>query len=122
MFGEEIEEGISIVRSYRVSNQGLSRERICFEIRTYRMEQSRHKLLLPTNIYSSKHKQAWKNKEALGAAAMVNGVSLNTVLLKGPDLNMPLPGVLQRFRHYKITVSGDLKEMFHQIQQTISAI
>lgn len=50
------------------------------------------------------------------AAATVGGISLNTVLLKGPDLVASLPAVLQRFRQYEVAFSGDIKEMFHQIK------
>ncbi|XP_062533405.1 uncharacterized protein LOC134202420 [Armigeres subalbatus] len=49
------------------------------------------------------------------ARATVNGISLNAVLLKGPDQLTSLPGVLLRFRQFKVGVSADLKEMFHQI-------
>ncbi|XP_062713485.1 uncharacterized protein LOC134290377 [Aedes albopictus] len=49
------------------------------------------------------------------AAAKVNGVSLNDLLLKGPDLLVPLVAVILRFRERNIAISGDISEMFHQI-------
>ncbi|XP_055633289.1 uncharacterized protein LOC129773669 [Toxorhynchites rutilus septentrionalis] len=49
------------------------------------------------------------------AAAKVEVVSLNSVLLKGPDQLVPLLGVLFRFRQFKIAVCSDVREMFLQI-------
>lgn len=41
------------------------------------------------------------------------GVSLNDVLLTGPDLNNGLLGVLMRFRREQIAVTADIEQMFH---------
>lgn len=49
------------------------------------------------------------------AAAMVNGVSLNSKLLTGPDEHNSLPRILFQFRVGTVGVSGDIAEMFHQI-------
>ncbi|XP_058128499.1 uncharacterized protein LOC131292779 [Anopheles ziemanni] len=49
------------------------------------------------------------------AAAAVNGVSLNSTLLTGPDLLVPLSTILQKFREYRVAVAADITEMFHQV-------
>lgn len=50
------------------------------------------------------------------AAAVVQGVSFNSVLLTGPDLLVPLQAVLSRYRQKKIAISADIMEMFHQVE------
>ena len=47
------------------------------------------------------------------SSATFNGVSLNKVLLTGPDLMNSLLGVLMRFRREKIAVMADIEQMFY---------
>ncbi|XP_036325128.1 uncharacterized protein LOC118738311 [Rhagoletis pomonella] len=50
------------------------------------------------------------------AAATVDGISLNSCLLKGPQGYQPMPTVLYNFRIGAIGVCGDIAEMYHQIK------
>lgn len=47
------------------------------------------------------------------SSAPFEGVSLNDVLLTGPDLNNSLLGVLLRFRKDLVAVTADIDHMFH---------
>ncbi|XP_055623137.1 uncharacterized protein LOC129766588 [Toxorhynchites rutilus septentrionalis] len=69
---------------------------------------------LPLGVVTNPNKPN-KIRLVWDAAARVNGVSFNDMLLKGPDLLNSLPVVLTRFRQRNIAVSGDIREMFHQI-------
>lgn len=61
------------------------------------------------------HNKPNKIRLVWDAAAEMHGISLNKMLLKGPDLLASLPGVLLRFREHRVALTGDIKEMFHQI-------
>nr|XP_046258521.1 uncharacterized protein LOC124066300 [Scatophagus argus] len=47
------------------------------------------------------------------SSAQYDGVSLNDVLLSGPDLNNSLLGVLMRFRKDPVAITADIQQMFH---------
>lgn len=47
------------------------------------------------------------------SSARYSGVSLNDVLLTGPDLNNSLLGVLLRFRKERVAIMADIQQMFH---------
>jgi len=49
------------------------------------------------------------------ASAEFQGVSLNDVVMKGPDLLQPQFGVLTRFRERAVAVSADIEKMFNQV-------
>lgn len=50
------------------------------------------------------------------AAAKVDGMSVNSMLLKEPDQLTSLPYVLYGLRMRKIDISADIREMFHQVR------
>ncbi|XP_058827197.1 uncharacterized protein LOC131687160 [Topomyia yanbarensis] len=49
------------------------------------------------------------------AAARVGDVSLNSMLLSGPDLLTPLLKVMFQFRQRQYVAVGDVRQMFHQL-------
>ncbi|XP_061401555.1 uncharacterized protein LOC133337338 [Musca vetustissima] len=78
---------------------------------------------------STKHTNVWylpifpvfnRNKPAKcrivwDAAAKFEGISLNSMLNKGPDLLSSLPAILFKFREKSVAICGDIEQMFHQI-------
>ncbi|XP_058456345.1 uncharacterized protein LOC131433769 [Malaya genurostris] len=72
---------------------------------------------LPLNVVLNPKKPG-KVRIVWDAAATVQGVSLNSMLLKGPDLLVPLVSVIVGFRERKIAFGGDIREMYHQLKIT----
>ncbi|XP_061908363.1 uncharacterized protein LOC133653277 isoform X1 [Entelurus aequoreus] len=54
-----------------------------------------------------------KIRVVFDSSAQDHGISLNDVLLTGPDLNNSLLGVLLRFRRETVAVIADIEQMFH---------
>ncbi|KAK7930587.1 hypothetical protein WMY93_006982 [Mugilogobius chulae] len=54
-----------------------------------------------------------KIRAVFDSSAQFNGISLNDTLIRGPDLNNTLLGVLLRFRREQIAVTVDVEQMFY---------
>ncbi|XP_055910446.1 uncharacterized protein LOC129944807 [Eupeodes corollae] len=70
----------------------------------------------PTFVVVNQNKHPPKPRVVADVAAKVNGVSLNSHLLKGPDNLVPLHAGLFKFRERKVAVNADVREMFHRIK------
>ncbi|XP_051792766.1 uncharacterized protein LOC127530319 [Acanthochromis polyacanthus] len=54
-----------------------------------------------------------KIRVVFDSSAQHHGISLNDVLLTGPDLNNSLLGILLRFRREAVAIIADIEQMFH---------
>ncbi|XP_037931304.1 uncharacterized protein LOC119666101 [Teleopsis dalmanni] len=70
---------------------------------------------LPHFAVKNVHKPE-KCRIVFDAAAIANGISLNSQLLKGPERAKPLLDILFKFRQGEIGVAADIKEMFSQVK------
>ena len=57
-----------------------------------------------------------KVRVVFDSAAKYCGISLNSVLLQGPDLANNIIGVLMRFREEDIAVMADIEAMYYQVR------
>ncbi|XP_062537667.1 uncharacterized protein LOC134205990 [Armigeres subalbatus] len=104
------------------------KENVCRQIEEYQQKGYAHKVTdaelmetaqsavwyLPLNVVVSPRRPG-KVRLVWDAAASVNGISLNSELLKGPDMLVPLPRVICHFRELPVAFGGDIQEMYHQI-------
>lgn len=63
-------------------------------------------------VYANKPE---KLRVVFDCAAKYEGISLNSKLLQGPDLNNSLVGVVTRFRQEQVVLAADVEVMFHQV-------
>jgi hypothetical protein len=63
-------------------------------------------------------KKPGKVRVVFDSSAKCAGVSLNDVLLKGPDLTNRLLGVLVRFRREAVAITEDIEQMFYNFKVT----
>lgn len=57
-----------------------------------------------------------KVRMVMDAAAVVDGVSFNSLMYTSPNLLVSLMSVLFRFRERRVAICGDIKEMYHQFR------
>ena len=61
------------------------------------------------------HKEKGKLRVVFNCSLRYRGTSLNDKLLQGPDLANDLLGILLRFRQGLVAVTGDIEQMFYQV-------
>ncbi|XP_062716387.1 uncharacterized protein LOC134291935 [Aedes albopictus] len=112
----------------RLNQDSTLYERFRQQVRDYELKQYAHKAThdelsttdadqcwyLPLGIVMNPKKPD-KLRMIWDAAAKVDGISLNSALLKGPDYLTSLPAVIGKFRLYQFALTGVIKEMFHRI-------
>ncbi|XP_055923385.1 uncharacterized protein LOC129953880 [Eupeodes corollae] len=105
-FADRYREGI---RKY--VDSGYARKLVEDEINN-----TRHAVwYLPHFAVQSPHKPN-RVRIVFDAAATSHGISLNSVLSKGPEQAKPLIGILFQFRQDVIGVAADIREMFSQVR------
>ncbi|XP_033755669.1 uncharacterized protein LOC117338425 [Pecten maximus] len=67
-------------------------------------------------IFGVYHKKKGQIRIVFDSSATFQGVSLNSVLLQGPDLSNSLLGILMRFRKEHIAITADIQQMFFQFR------
>lgn len=130
-------EEMSMPDSYEMAKKRL----ICLENKLLKDEKLFHTFVQTIESYADKgfiskidksssgHQRVWylptfpvfnKNKPGKcrivwDAAAKSHGVSLNSMLHKGPDLLSSLLAILYKFREKSVAICGDIEQMFHQV-------
>jgi hypothetical protein len=82
------------------------------------MKADGHAWYLPHHPVFNKNKPE-KVRIVFDCAATLQGASLNTEVLQGPDLTNTLLGVLLRFRRDQVALMADIEAMFHQVKVSL---
>ncbi|XP_053692563.1 uncharacterized protein LOC128741013 [Sabethes cyaneus] len=112
----------------KLSKTPALKQNVCQQIVDYQVKGYAHKATeseltetppeavwyLPLNVVVNPRKPE-KVRLVWDAAASIGGISLNSELIKGPDMLVPLPRVICHFRERPVAFGGDIKEMYHQI-------
>ena len=80
-----------------------------------RTDNTKSVFYLPHNPVSNENKPG-KIRRVTNASSIFQGQSLNSNLLKGPDLLSNLVGIILRFRESHIAISADIEQMFMQVK------
>lgn len=80
------------------------------QVPTEELEKKHGVFYLPVFCVAEKRK---KPRLVFDSSATYSGVSLNSILYKGPDLNNSLRDVLLRFRERPVAIISDIEAMFH---------
>ena len=70
---------------------------------------------LPHHVAICEEKESTPYRIVFDAASKCDGISLNDILLKGPNFTNSLVNVFLRFREDETAITGDVRKMFHQI-------
>lgn len=74
-----------------------------------------HRTWFPPHFAVQSASKPGKFRLVSDAAATAHNVSLNAMLLAGPDVNVPLTRLLFRFRLEAVAVCAEVREMYHQV-------
>ncbi|XP_078493207.1 uncharacterized protein LOC144748758 [Ciona intestinalis] len=85
------------------------------EVPMHELKTDRRVWYLPHHPVMNPHKPD-KLRVVFDCAAQHHGISINQVLMQGPDLVNSLVGVLTRFRREPVALVADIEGMFHQVR------
>lgn len=80
-----------------------------------KLQNNPHLLKIVNDKLEDNTTKGYSRKLLNDMASKFESVSLNDLLLKGPDYLEPLPKVLFRFRKRRFAITGEIREMFHQV-------